>query len=330
MSAKARRGCLIAGFFLLVLIVISLKTGSVDLTWRQLFEGLFRPGGHGGRNELVEGMLWDIRLPRILLAVGVGAALAMAGVGYQAVLGNVLADPYLLGVSAGASLGAVAVILGVGHFSSWVTPIAFVTAALTVFAVLFLARSEGRYPAERLVLSGVVISSLLSAVVSVLLIFSQGQLKEAFFWLLGGFAQRGWLEWQTFWPYLVLGGLGLLMIPRELNLLSLGEEAAGNLGVAVEPFKVGILLTSSLLAAAAVSVGGVIGFVGLVVPHICRTIVGPDHKGLMPCSAFFGAALLLGADSLARLLGEIPVGVLTALLGGPFFLWLLQKRGYGR
>ncbi|MGI5872152.1 MAG: FecCD family ABC transporter permease [Bacillota bacterium] len=328
-STKARRGCIVAGLFLLVLTVVALKTGAVDLTWGQLIRVLLHPPGADGRDRLVADVLWEIRLPRILLALGVGAALAMAGVGYQAVLNNVLADPYLLGVSAGASLGAVSVMLGFHRFTHWVPPAAFLTAMLTVAVVLFLARVGGRYPPERLVLSGVVISSLLTAGVSVLLILAQGQLKEAFFWLLGGFAQRGWVEWQAFWPYLVAGGLGLLLIPRELNLLSLGEEAAGNLGMAVEPFKVAVLVASSLLAAAAVAVGGVIGFVGLVVPHMARLIVGPDHHGLMAFAGLCGAVLLLGADFLARLMGEIPVGVLTALLGGPFFLWLLRRGAMG-
>ena len=318
---------------MIVMLILSWKVGSVELSWSQFFQEILKRivVGIDSNPTLESIILWDLRLPRIILALGVGAALSLAGTGYQAVLGNSLADPYLLGVSAGASFGAVLVISLMRLGSIFLPLAAFSASIVTVIVVLALARStDGSYPPDRLILSGVALSAILTAVISALLLYSREQLAHAFAWLLGGFSGRGWREVKMFLPYAVLGGAGLLLIPREMNLIALGEQAASNLGLSTRRFKLWVLLIGTLLAASAVSVSGVIGFVGLIVPHSARMLVGPDHRGLLPVAMLGGAVLLLGADTLSRVIGmELPVGIVTALMGGPFFLWMLRKRRYG-
>lgn len=331
MSPKARWVSIILAALIIGLILLSWRSGAVHLPWTTFFSYLGKIFGGGFINAppIEATILWEIRLPRILLALGIGAALALSGLGFQAVLGNALADPYLLGVSAGASLGATVVIVSkLG--TVWVAPAAFVGSILVVFIVLALARSEGGYPPDRLILSGVAVSAVLTAVVSGLLILSRERLGEAFIWLMGGFSGRGWREVVIFFPYAFIGGIALYGVRKPLNLMLLGEEAAGNLGLATRAMKLWVLIFGSLLAAASVSVAGIIGFVGLIVPHIAKMIVGPDHRGALPVAVLGGAFLLLGADTLSRMASvELPVGIVTAFLGGPFFLWQLRRGRYG-
>lgn len=331
MIPKARWVCIILVLVLLFLIVLSWKYGTVNLTWGAFLAqiGKVIAGERPDTLSMEAIILWELRLPRILLAVGIGAALAISGLGFQAVLGNTLADPYLLGVSAGASLGATLIIAG--KFSAgWVPFAAFVGAIVVVTVVLALARTDGGYPPDRLILSGVAISAILTAAVSGLLILSRERLTEAYFWLLGGFSGRGWREVHLFFIHAVAGGIALFGLSKQLNIMTLGDEAATNLGLPVHRFKLWVLILGSLLASAAVSVAGIIGFVGLIVPHVAKMIVGPDHRGALPAAALGGAILLLGADTLARMgPAELPVGIITAFLGGPFFLWQLRKGRYG-
>lgn len=329
----SQRPTIMAAIVLLGAALFAMKSGNVAISWAQLFTELGRYGRSvDGEQSLFTAVIWDLRMPRILLSIGVGAALAICGAAFQAILGNYLADPYLMGVSSGASLGAVAVMTIVPLGLVWVTPAAFVLAMVAVLLVLALSRTRQGIPSERMILAGVAVSSILTAMVSVFLVLTPGRMTEALFWLMGGFSGRGWGELSMFLPYFALGILILAGLSKELNIMSVGEECASTLGVSTRRVKTAVLITGSLLAAAAVAVSGVIGFVGLIVPHVARIIVGPDHRRLVPFAALGGAILLLSADTIARSIpsaGELPVGVITAFLGGPFFLILLRRGSYG-
>lgn len=279
-------------------------------------------------------IILQIRLPRVILAALVGAALSTGGVCFQAVLRNPLADPYVIGVSAGAGLGAAAGIAAGGRFAAMgaaaLPACAFVGAAAATAVVYSLAVSGGRVRVGRLLLAGVAVSSFLTALMSLLLVWRQQDLQRLVFWMMGGFSGRNWDHVRVIWPYATAGLAGAFLLRNQLNLISLGEERAFHLGLAVEWIKRVALGLGALLAAAAVSVSGVIGFVGLIVPHIVRLMVGPDHRTLLPVSMLVGAAFVVAADTVARLVLaplELPIGILTALCGTPFFLWLLVARG---
>ncbi|MBI3910084.1 MAG: iron chelate uptake ABC transporter family permease subunit [Armatimonadetes bacterium] len=281
-----------------------------------------------------EAILLTLRLPRVAGAALVGAALATAGALFQGLLRNPLADPYVVGTSGGAALGAVlgmmvgaqVTVLGFG-----IVPLAAFVGALAAMAlVVGLAGVGGRLPAVTVLLAGFAVSSLLGYTVSLLLVLNdrlQLQMPRVYGWLLGGIAVTGWSELAVVGPLAVLTILATLGLARSLNALSLGEDGAARLGIAVERDKRLILVAGSLLTAAAVSISGLIGFVGLIVPHVTRLLCGPDHRLLLPATALAGASFLVLADLLARALlppTELPVGIVTAFLGGPFFLWLLR------
>jgi iron complex transport system permease protein len=276
-------------------------------------------------------ILFELRIPRVLLGMLVGSALAAAGALFQALFRNPMADPAIIGVSSGAALGAiVAILLGGGVLlGGLAVPIAGFAGA---FAVALLVYRLGRIgPAVQvgtLLLAGIAVAAIVSAVISLIMSYSGEQIRSIYFWLLGGLAGRGWGSLAAVAP-LVAIGLGLTLFGvRDLNAMALGEERAGQLGVEVERFKRRTLATGALLAAAAVSVAGVIGFVGLMTPHILRLVLGADHRRLLPAAVLGGATFMVLADLAARTLlapEEIPVGALTALLGGPFFLYLLRR-----
>ena len=274
-------------------------------------------------------IIWHIRLPRVLLAVLVGLSLAMAGTTFQCLFRNPMADPYIIGVSAGAGLGATLAIvlhLRLLHFSA-VPPMAFVTAMLTTFAVYGLAKRGRSVSVVTLLLAGIAVSSFLSAVISFLMVLGKEGLQQAFLWLLGGLSERGWGHVEMILPYALVGSLVLFIFARDLNILLLGEESAEHLGIDVERLKKIMVAAATLMTAAAVSVSGLIGFVGLIVPHMMRIVVGPDHRRLLPAAALGGAIIMVWADTFARSAlqaGEIPLGVVTALLGAPFFIYLLR------
>lgn len=277
-------------------------------------------------------IILQLRLPRILLGALVGGGLAGAGSSFQAVFHNSLADPYIIGVSAGAGLGAaLGMILGpIVPGMSAVPFLAFLGAILTAILVYSLARIAGRISPATLLLAGVAVGSFLTACLSLLLVFFRRNLDEIVFWLMGSLAGRGWSHLWLIAPYILAGLAGLLLLARELNAIVLGEENATHLGVNVPLVRNLVLALGSLLAAACVSTTGIIGFVGLMVPHIARLIAGADHQRLIPVAAVFGAALIVLADTIARAAippMEIPVGVITSLAGGPFFLWLLRRKG---
>lgn len=280
-------------------------------------------------------IIWDLRLPRVLLSILVGSSLAVAGAAMQGLFRNPLADPYILGVSAGAALGASSAIVFKLNFQffglSTVPLAAFFGSLLAVFLVYQLGRTGTLLPVGTLLLAGVAVGSFFSALTSLLLVFFSDDLHQVFFWLLGGFSGRGWTHFLMVLPYGLLGQGAIYYYSRELNLALLGEETALNLGVEVEKVRRQLLVVASLTAAASVAASGIIGFVGLIVPHLLRLLVGPDHRFLLPASALGGGLFLLLADTAARTLippTEIPVGTITAFFGAPFFLYLLRRRRY--
>ena len=285
----------------------------------------------GGRGEeLTRTVVWDLRLPRTLVGLAVGAALGASGVAMQAFFRNALASPGLLGVSAGSALGAVAVLaLGGAAVSLWTVPLASILGAfLATGAVLLLAR-RGASP-EHLLLSGVALNALFGAGTSFLLALSAGQFQvssQILFWLMGGLENRTWEHVWVALPAILLGCALMLPLGRSLNLLSLGEPSAQSLGVDVKRLRWQLIALSTILTALATAVGGMIGFVGLVVPHVLRLAFGPDHRRLLPLSMLGGAVLVLLCDLPTRFLpGGMRLGVMTALLGGPFLLWMLRRK----
>ncbi len=282
-------------------------------------------------------ILLQVRLPRVLLSFLVGSSLAGVGVGLQALLRNPLADPYVLGISSGAALGAaVAILLGIGTTMVALSALplcAFLGGLLSLLVVYRVAISYGRLPVHTLLLAGVILNAMFSALV--MFISSMLDPSRAYgmmFWLMGNLSAPSYSTLTVLSLYLAVGGLLLIRQVRALNLLTLGEETARSLGVDVEAVKKVIFFTSALLTGAVVSVSGLIGFVGLVVPHAVRLVLGPDHRLLLPASALVGGAFLMSADTVARSLlapAEIPVGVVTALAGGPVFMYLLMQRKGG-
>lgn len=283
--------------------------------------------------RVLDTIVWQIRAPRVALAALVGAALAMAGAGFQGVFRNPLADPYLLGAASGAGFAAALVMVSgaslglLSHLS--VSAAAFVGATLTVLAVVALARRGWSLPVVPLVLAGVVIGSCLAAGTSFVLLAAREQAAGILTWLLGSLAFASWERVASLAPLLLVAGAALLVAARALDVLQLGELEALHLGVSVETLKLAVVLAGTLATAAAVSVAGVIGFVGLIVPHAVRLAFGPDHRRLLPLAAVWGAGFMVVADLVARTViapAEVPVGVVTALVGAPFFLVLLRRR----
>jgi iron complex transport system permease protein len=285
-----------------------------------------------------ETIIFELRLPRVLTAMLVGGGLALAGTVFQALLRNPLADPYVIGTAAGASLGAVLGIvapllipgLALGAASTWlglgiVQLLAFIGGLGTVLLVFAVARGNGGTPVVTLLLVGYAISSILAAGIALLMFVSGRALGAIFAWLMGSLGGASWADLGFATPLLAVSFVLLLARWRGLNLLLLGDAQAGHLGLEVEREKLALTLLATLATSAAVAISGTIGFVGLVVPHVLRLAIGPDHRLLLPASLLYGAALLVLADLGARLAGGIPVGIVTALIGAPFFLWLLRR-----
>ncbi len=281
----------------------------------------------------VETIILDMRLPRVCLAGLVGAALGTAGATYQGLFRNPLADPYLIGVAQGASLGAVIGFLlpVTGSFLDiGIIPVfAFIGAIVSTTVVYLLARQGKTLPVTTLILAGVALGALLGSIVSYLIISSGEKMHSIVFWLMGSFSLSQWADVRMILPYLVIGTGVILLYARQINVMQLDEEQAQQLGVNVERMKLILLGAATLITAAAVSFVGTIGFVGIIVPHAVRLIWGADYRFLLPLSVLSGAIFLIIADLLARTVlvpTEIPVGVVTALFGAPFFLFLLRRR----
>ncbi|MFH1564144.1 MAG: iron chelate uptake ABC transporter family permease subunit [Nitrospirota bacterium] len=284
-------------------------------------------------NSIAETIVLDIRTPRVILAMLVGMGLAISGTAMQGLFRNPMAEPYVLGMSAGAATGAtLAMVLGIGTVFGGLTipAMAFLGATATIFVVYNIARTEGRIPTETLLLSGIAVGFFLYAVVSFLkLIASEHTLRDIVLWLMGSFASGSWQDVKIVALPILCGIFTLYLFSRELNVIAFGEEQALHLGVEVERCKRILLIASSLITAVSVAVSGIIGFVGLVIPHITRLIVGPNHYILLPASALGGAIFLVLADILARTVTqpmEIPIGIITAAIGAPYFVYLLRRR----
>lgn len=279
-----------------------------------------------------DAIVWEVRLPRALCAALVGMLLAYAGVALQGLLMNPLADPYTVGVSAGAAVGAaVAEVVGVAGLFMGLAGVgaAFVAALGAVSLVYALARVGGRVSVQTFLLAGVVVGTMLWSLIPLIMVLAHRaeDLQRIFFYLIGSVQGADWTRAWLLAPFAVAVAVFMRAGARDLNLMTFGEETAAHLGVPVEAVKRRVLVVGSLATAAAVSVGGIIGFVGLVVPHAARAIVGPDHRALMPLAAAFGGLLLVTADIIVRvLLNDMPVGVITSVVGAPVFCWLLRRR----
>lgn len=282
-------------------------------------------------------IIFDLRLPRLALALLVGAALSVAGVVMQAFFQNPMAAPSIIGISAGASFGATLAVvsgIGIGLAGLGAVPLAaFVGALLATALVYLLSRRGGRTPVGVLLLTGVAMGSLMSAMAALVLVTGQDpsrrDLDQVVYWMLGSVAGKTWTHVRAVLPYIGIAGGLTWLFGRDLNVLTLGDDTAWYLGLNVEQVRLMLLALSSLLTAAAVAVSGIIGFIGLVVPHLMRIIAGPDHRTLLPASALAGGALLTLADVVARTMAaptEVPVGIITSVLGAPFFLYLLHRR----
>lgn len=276
-----------------------------------------------------ETIVWSIRGPRIVLGAVVGFALAAAGTVMQGFFRNPMADPSIIGVSAGAAVGAVGfIVLPLANpFGLGLQLFAFSGALIAAFAVYMIATTDGRTPVATLLLAGIAVQMFLGAVISYLILRSGDSMAQAVFWLMGRLHNSTWTEVWLSLPFVIGFYVLLAVYARDLNVLLLGPEEAHSLGIAVERTKRILLAASSVITAAAVAVSGIIGFVGLIVPHMMRLVVGPDHRILLPTSALAGASFLVATDAVARSGPvEIPVGIITAALGAPFFLYLLRTR----
>ncbi|WP_462417394.1 FecCD family ABC transporter permease [Kytococcus sp. Marseille-QA3725] len=322
---------------LLLLVTVSSAVGAIEVgpvDAGRIILGHLLPGmpwmSDGSLSPAQDSAVWQFRVPRVVLAALAGAGLALAGALLQAVVHNALAEPYLLGVSAGAGMGAVGyIVLGIGISTLGMGASAFLGAMVATAAVYLMARSDGHVAPQRLILAGVALGSLFSAVTSYLTISTDAQNVYSIMFFLLGSVSAATL------PQLALPAVALMLVlgfamlrARALNALLVGDDAAGSLGIDVHRLRTQVLVAAALLTGSVVSVAGGIGFVGLVVPHVARIVVGADHRRMLPVAVLAGAVLLAGCDLLARTLAapeEIPLGVLTALVGAPFFLWLLRR-----
>ena len=322
---------------LAVVVLVAVAVGAAGLSTGEVFRALGGLVAHGADAtgdypDWAPRLLLDLRLPRIVLALLVGVALSTAGASFQGVFRNPLAEPYLLGVSAGAALGATIAIVWrpLGSLGVYALPLlAFVGATLAAFLVYRLATFSGRTAGASLLLSGVAVGSTLTAIMSFLMVATESDLHTVVVWLMGGLTTATWNKVLIVLPVVGVGFAYMLLMSRRLNLLLMGEERARELGVDGQRTRRNLMIAASLTTAAAVAFAGLIGFIGLMVPHIMRILVGPDHRRLLPAAALFGALLLLAADTVARTViapAEIPVGIITAATGGPFFLYLLRSR----
>jgi len=325
-------------FICLATVFICTTIGVADISVSQTIEILFNKitgvGNIEGVKTSTVAIIWTLRFPRVLLAFLVGGALSICGVAYQGIFKNPMADPFLLGVSSGAALGATIAI--VFHLSATflgfdlISIFAFVSALLTLLLVYNISRVGNKVPVTTLLLSGIAISQVLTAIISMFMIFSD-QMNKIVFWTMGSFNAKSWNHLLVVLPYVVIGFMILYHYHRQMDIMLLGEDTASQLGVNTDRLKLIILVVTALITAAAVSVTGIIGFVGLIIPHIVRMLVGPKHKNLYPYSFVLGGVLLIICDTVARSLisQEIPVGIITSIFGGPFFIYLLKQRKRG-
>jgi len=326
---------MILGLLLLIVILISSGMGYIKLSFIDVIKIIIAKIFDydpiiNSIDEIFPVVLMDVRLPRILTAAIVGGGLAVSGAVFQGILLNPLADPYTLGVSAGAAFGAsLAVLLNIVSLGTWSIPgFAFLGALSTLVFVIYLSSTSGGLSSNNLILSGIIVASILSAGISFLKYVADEQVAIIIFWLMGSFGSKTWADVGLTFFFVTFGFLIFLFYSRDLNLLSLGNKSASSLGVDIKKVPLILLVTASLVSAVCVSVSGIIGFVGLLIPHMMRSLTGPDNGKLIPASLLAGAILLLFADTITRavLPNEIPIGVITALIGGPFFCFIFRKK----
>jgi iron complex transport system permease protein len=282
-------------------------------------------------NQARVAIVWDIRLPRILIAILVGSGLAVSGAVFQSLLMNPLADSYTIGVSTGAAFGAVVAIylnLFIAEVVLPITPFAFLGAILTLLLVIKIATRRGYLSSMNMIIAGIIVSAILSAGISFLKSASGEQVSAIIYWLMGNLAARTWQQVMLSFPFILCGTLVCTYFAADLNILSLGEKESRSLGVNVQKIRRIYLISASLMTAVCVSVSGIIGFIGLIVPHLLRFSLTSDNRALIPLSALLGGSLLLVADNVSRVVFdvEIPVGVITTLFGGPFFIYIFIKK----
>ncbi len=304
------------GFFL------SVAKGAVTISLQDIVRVLWTPG-----EDALSQIIWNIRLPRTIVGALVGMNLALSGAILQAIMRNPLADPHIIGISSGAGLAGISVMVLFPHMEYLVTPVAFLGAMLAGVAIYILAWKNGIKPV-RIILAGVAVSAFLSAGISSLLIFFSDRVSGALMWMVGGLSTRSWPHVGIILPYAIVGLILAMIGARYLNVLQLGDDLARGLGVNVEMTRIALTAVAALLAASAVSVVGLLGFVGLIVPHITRLLVGSDYRILIPGAGILGMAVVTLSDTFARVIlapVELPVGIIMALVGAPFFLFLLRR-----
>ena len=315
---------LLALFLLLAILgmLVSVMLGSVEIPAAEVWQTLL---GYGAGTH--EQILMNIRLPRTLVAALVGINLALSGAILQAVMKNPLADPHIIGISSGAGLLGILVMLALPQYAFMITPAAFLGALGAAFVIYLLAWKNGIQPI-RIILAGVAVSAFLGAGISALMIFYSDRVHSALVWMVGGLSARSWPQVAMLWPYTLGCAVAAFASARHINILQLGDELAKGLGLRVELTRLVLTALAALLASSAVSVVGLLGFVGLIVPHAAHLLIGSDYRYLLPASALLGAALVTFSDTFARTAFapvELPVGIIMAVLGAPFFLFLLRK-----
>jgi len=332
---ETRKVLIIVFLFLLLLVAVgtALALGAYAIpvgdVYHTLFTHLNPAGDVDALNSLHNTVVWDIRMPRILLSVTVGVALAVAGGVFQGCFRNPLVEPYILGVSSGAAFGAALAIV----FPLFLLPLqlsAFIFGAMAVFAAYLLARVRGETPTVTLILAGVIIGSIFAAMVSILkYVAVDAALREIVFWLMGGFYYASWKDVTMIVPIVAACFFLLWYLSWKLNILSMGDEEARTLGVNPERHKLVFIVVATLITAISVSAVGIIAWVGLMMPHAARMILGPDHRFMLPAAAILGGIYLVICDTLARTVtsAEIPVGIITSILGAPYLIYLIRNKG---
>ncbi|MDD7380815.1 MAG: iron ABC transporter permease [Succiniclasticum sp.] len=301
---------------------LSVAKGAADISLSQIFTILLHP-----QAAPQDQIIWNIRLPRMIVGALVGMNLALSGCILQAVMRNPLADPHIIGISSGAGISGITVMILFPALEYLITPVAFVGAMAAAVAIYILAWKNGIKPV-RIILAGVAVSAFLGAGISGLLIFYSDRVNGALMWMVGGLAARSWPHVSIIVPYAVVGLILAVLSSHYLNILQLGDDMAKGLGVHVEITRIVLTAIAALLAASAVSVVGLLGFVGLVIPHISRLILGSDYRYLVPGAAILGVAIVTLSDTFARIVFapvELPVGIIMAFIGAPFFLFLLRR-----
>lgn len=325
-NRNIKKVSLIIGSFILLFILIFIFCifGSVKFSVKDIIISIFNKD-----NELLNTIVYDIRLPRNLIAAFVGASLSVSGILLQAVMRNPLADPGITGVSSGASVMAIIILLAFPSYSFILPILAFVGGLVACILVFVLAWKNGEIKPNRIILSGVAINSIFGSIISIFTIIYSDRIQSALLWLNGSLAQKTWSDFNLLSVYIAIGLIFSLFCIRPANILALGEKTVLSLGFNVTYLRLFISIVGVFLAGVCTSIVGIIGFVGLIIPHICRIIIGDDYRYCLPLSIALGGIIVLLADTIARTIGgtvELPVGIVMSLIGGPFFLYLLRKK----